>query len=73
MTANMGTVDRVLRLAVGVALIAVALFGGAGVFGAGLFGAWKVAALAVGAVMIATAALRFCPLYTLLGIRTCAK
>jgi len=68
MIANMGTLDRALRLAVGAALIALALFSGAGLFSAV---AWKYGAVAVGAVMIATGALRFCPLYTLLGIRTC--
>jgi hypothetical protein len=68
MNANMGTVDRALRLAVGVALIAVALFSGAGLFGAV---ALQYGAVAVGLVMIGTAALRFCPLYTLFGIRTC--
>ncbi len=73
MIANVGTVDRVLRLAVGVALISVALFSGGGMFGAAMLGmgAWKIWVFAVGAVMIATAVLRFCPLYTLLGIRTC--
>lgn len=73
MIANVGTVDRVLRLAVGVALISVALFSGGGMFGAGMLGmgAWKIWVFAVGAVMIATAVLRFCPLYTLLGIQTC--
>jgi len=68
MIANMGTLDRALRLAVGAALIALALFSGAGLFSAV---AWKYGTVAVGAVMIATGALRFCPLYTLLGIRTC--
>jgi len=68
MIANMGSLDRVLRLAVGAALILLALFSGAGLFSAV---AWKYGAVAVGAVMIATGALRFCPLYTLLGIRTC--
>ncbi len=68
MVANVGTVDRALRLAVGVAMIAVALFSGAGLFDAV---AWKYGAVAIGAVMIITAALRFCPLYALLGIGTC--
>jgi len=68
MIANMGTVDRALRLAVGLALIAVALFSGAELFGAV---AWQYGAVAVGLVMIGTAGLRFCPLYKLLGIRTC--
>ena len=68
MNANVGTVDRALRLAVGLALIAVAVFSGAGIVSIGL---WKFGAITVGAVMIATAALRICPLYTRPGIRTC--
>jgi len=68
MIANMGTVDRVLRLAVGVALIALALFSGMAFFDAAV---WRYGAVIVGVVMIATATLRFCPMYTLLGIRTC--
>ena len=69
MIANVGSVDRALRLAAGVVLIAVALFSGAGIFDAAV---WKYGAVVVGTVMIATAALRFCPLYGLLGLRTCS-
>ena len=68
MKANVGTLDRGLRASFGVVLILVALFSGAALFDATLP---KVAALIVGAVMIGTAALRFCPLYTVLGIKTC--
>lgn len=68
MNANVGTMDRVLRLAVGVPLIALALFSRAAIFDADL---WKYGAVAVGVVLIGTAALRFCPLYALLGVRTC--
>ena len=31
------------------------------------------AAVVVGVVMLATAGLRFCPLYTVLGVRTCQQ
>lgn len=68
MTTNMGTMDRALRLVLGVALIAAALFSGWAVFdGVAL----KYGAVIIGIVMVATAALRFCPLYTLLGVKTC--
>jgi len=63
----MGTADRALRLAAGVALIVLALFSGAGLFDAVI---WKYGIVAVGLVLIGTAALRFCPLYRVLGIRT---
>jgi hypothetical protein len=68
MTINIGTADRALRLAVGVALIALALFGGMALFSGAVM---KYGAVIVGLVMIGTAAMRFCPLYTVLGIRTC--
>ncbi|WP_191083635.1 YgaP family membrane protein [Roseococcus microcysteis] len=56
---NVGGVDRMLRVAVGLALIIATL--------AGLIGLWGW----VGMVPLATGLLRTCPLYTLLGIRTC--
>ena len=65
---NVGGFDRILRLAVGVALLALALIPGLQVFSTSLL-AW-VAGIA-GLVLLATAALRLCPLYSLLGINTC--
>lgn len=59
MKTNAGTLDRVLRLVIGLVLIALTLTGTIGVWG------W------IGLVPIATAALGFCPAYTLLGINTC--
>ncbi len=59
MTKNIGTIDRLARALVGIALIAWALLGGP-------VWAW------IGVVPLATAAIRFCPAYTLLGINTCA-
>ncbi|KPF68032.1 hypothetical protein IP84_11320 [beta proteobacterium AAP99] len=59
MKANVGNIDRVLRFAVGLLLIALAATGVVGVWG------W------IGVVPLATALFRFCPAYTLLGINTC--
>jgi len=59
LTANVGTTDRVIRIVVGLALIALTLMGQIGIWG------W------LGLVPIATAFLKFCPAYTLFGIRTC--
>jgi O-antigen ligase len=56
---NVGTVDRVLRIVLGLALIALTLTGTLGVWG------W------IGVVPLLTAALGSCPLYTLLGLSTC--
>lgn len=65
MTTNVGTIDRVLRLIAGAALIAWALGLLPGV-GASPWG-W------IGIVPIATALIGFCPAYPLLGINTCGK
>ena len=58
-TPNVGTIDRALRIVVGLALIAPAATGTVGVWG------W------LGVVPLAAGVLRFCPVYTLLGVRTC--
>lgn len=56
---NVGTVDRVLRIVVGLVLIGLAATGTMGLWG------W------IGVVPLATGLFRFCPAYTLLGINTC--
>ncbi|BDX18165.1 MAG: hypothetical protein CMK85_11065 [Pseudomonadales bacterium] len=61
MKANVGTIDRVLRILAGVVLIALTLTGTIGLWG------W------IGLVPLATGVFRFCPLYPLLGINTCGK
>jgi hypothetical protein len=60
MNANVGGIDRVLRILVGIALIVWALMGGP-------VWAW------VGVVPLATGLLKFCPFYPLLGLSTCQK
>jgi len=57
--ANVGTIDRVLRILVGLALIALAATHKVGPWGY------------LGIIPLATGLFRFCPAYTLLGIRTC--
>ncbi|HNV87553.1 MAG TPA: DUF2892 domain-containing protein [Methylotenera sp.] len=59
MKANVGGIDRVIRIVVGLALIAWALIGG------GPMWAW------IGVVPLATALINFCPAYALLGMSTC--
>lgn len=68
--ANVGTADRVIRAILGVILILVSFLPVAAPFLAPL-GAWKLLLAAAGLVLLATAAMRFCPLYTILGLRTC--
>lgn len=67
---NVGGLDRLVRLAAGAILLALAAIPGLQVFGTGAL-AWVVGI--VGLVMLATGAVRICPLYSLLGINTCAK
>ena len=62
MTANIGKIDRALRIIAGLALIAVAL----GLFGPAYETVWGW----IGIVPLTTGLLSWCPLYTLLGIRT---
>jgi hypothetical protein len=63
MQANVGGTDRVLRVLIGLALLSLLYFGEGNLKWVGL----------IGIVPIATALMRFCPLYTLLGINTCSK
>jgi hypothetical protein len=60
MDKNVGTVDRLVRMIVGLALIALVFVGPQTAWG------W------IGVVPLLTASLSWCPLYTVLGIRTCA-
>ena len=59
MKSNVGGVDRILRIVVGLALIAWVLFANGPVWG------W------IGLLPLATGLFNFCPAYTLLGINTC--
>lgn len=68
MPVNVGTVDRALRVIVGLVLLYLAFFSGAAPFAAGFL---KWAAVVVGLVMLGTAAMKSCPLYSVLGIKTC--
>ncbi len=67
MGANVGTVDRVLRLLVGAALITAPLINFMGL------GANNVAVyvlVAVGGILALTAVFGMCPIYSVLGIKT---
>jgi hypothetical protein len=69
MGANVGTADRIARLVAGAFLIVLPFVA----TGVPLLegGAARIALPAVGAVLAVTALVRFCPLYRLLGLRTC--
>lgn len=68
MKVNVGTADRVVRAVVGLLLLYLAFFSGLAMFESGL---WTLVAAAAGVVMLGVAVLRVCPLYTVLGIKTC--
>jgi hypothetical protein len=59
MTANVGGIDRALRIVAGLVLIALAI--------AGVLGVWAY----LGVIVLATGVFSFCGAYTLLGINTC--
>lgn len=60
MRTNIGTLDRILRVVIGVVLLALAFVGPQTPWGF------------IGIIPLATALIGFCPAYRLLGIRTCA-
>ncbi len=59
MKINVGGVDRIVRIIVGLALIGLAATGTIGVWG------W------LGVVVLLTGIFKFCPGYALLGMSTC--
>lgn len=59
MQANVGSIDRAIRIVAGAGLIAAALFG--------VIGAWGW----IGIIPLATGLFRFCPVYLPLGLSTC--
>ena len=59
MTRNEGNADRAVRAVAGIALIGLTLSGTIGPWG------W------IGIVPLATAAIGWCPLYSVLGMNTC--
>src|SRR6266545_3747314 len=66
MTANVGMIDRIVRIAVGVLLIAFALRLGFPETGWNWIG-W------IGIVPIVTAIFGYCPAYSLIGLSTCPQ
>jgi predicted membrane-bound dolichyl-phosphate-mannose-protein mannosyltransferase len=69
---NVGSLDRGARFLAGIVLIALSFLPPSVPVFASL-GAWRWGLAIVGGVMIATAAMRFCPAYRLLGVNTCAR
>lgn len=61
MSINEGSIDRALRVLLGVVLIALAIVGPASPWGF------------IGVIPLATGLVGFCPLYRLIGVSTCAR
>ncbi|HEX2942816.1 MAG TPA: DUF2892 domain-containing protein, partial [Rhodopila sp.] len=61
MTANIGTTDRAIRIVAGLVLLSLLFL---------LTGPVRWVGL-IGIIPLVTAMVRICPLYSLLGIRTC--
>ena len=59
MSSNVGTVDRILRAILGLVLIALVFIGPQSAWG------W------IGVIPLATALFGLCPVYSMLGIKTC--
>jgi Inner membrane protein YgaP-like, transmembrane domain len=64
MTKNEGLLDRVVRVVVGLALIASPL----GLYGADYASLWGW----IGVVPLLTGVIGWCPGYSLIGVKTCA-
>lgn len=61
MTHNVGTIDRMLRIVMGLVLLSLIFIGPQTWWGL------------VGVIPLATAFMRNCPAYSLLGVNTCEK
>lgn len=68
MKTNVGNIDRILRAGLGVVLLYLAFLSNITAFEAPLI---QYGVAIIGIVMLVTSILKLCPLYTLLGIKTC--
>ncbi len=66
MSANIGSVDRLIRLTLGLLVLVGAFF-------AGPTSTLGITLIVIGVILVGTAALRFCPLYRLVGVSTSTK
>ncbi len=68
MTKNLGSVDRIFRTILGIVLLGAPFISGLAMFSSNTLTTISVIA---GIIMLATASIRFCPLYRIFGLRTC--
>ncbi len=62
---NVGGIDRIVRIVVGAFLLSLVFFGNQ-IIGENVIWGW------IGVVPLATGIFKFCPAYTLFGLKTCA-
>jgi uncharacterized membrane protein HdeD (DUF308 family) len=63
-TSNVGTTDRVIRIVLGIILVALGL-------SHTVPGGLAIAAYVVGAIALVTGVIRYCPAWSIFGINTC--
>jgi len=68
MTSNVGTIDRGLRLVLGLVLLAAPFVSGMALFNSSTA---TIISVIAGLVMVGTSAMKFCPMYRILGVQTC--
>ena len=68
MITNLGTIDRVVRIILGIVLLAAPFVSGMAIFESSTA---TIISVIAGVIMLATSAMRFCPIYRIFGIRTC--
>lgn len=65
MAANVGGTDKIVRIVLGVTLLALGLFHV-------VTGSWAVAAYVFGAIALATGLIGFCPAWAVFKVNTCS-
>lgn len=70
MTSNVGKIDRLIRILLGAALFLCPFVTDYALWDSAIM---KYGAMAVGIILIATSAMKFCPLYRLVGMSTCRR
>jgi len=65
MPCNLGNVERSIRIVLGILLLGIGAF-------AGLSSVATAVMLVAGTIFLVTGAISFCPLWALLGLKTCA-
>ena len=64
MKCNVGGIDRIGRIVVGIVLLIVGVAAPIGML-------WQIVALVIAAIALVTATVRFCPANAIFGINTC--